>query len=78
MAAVNFSKEGGGGKGINERERARREGRGADTSSCGAIALQRKCDTFPIVSLRTTELPLDRKGGRHREGVVLSQMDSLE
>ncbi len=43
-------------------ERAKREGRGADTSSCGAIALQRKCDTFPIISLRTTELPLDRKG----------------
>ena len=48
-----------------ERERAKREGRGADTSSCGAIALQRKCDTFLIVSQRTTELPLARKmGGR--------------
>lgn len=28
-------------------------GRGADTSSCGAIALQRKCDTLPVDSLRT-------------------------
>lgn len=60
-------------------ERAKREGRGADTSSCGAIALQRKCDTFPIVSLRTTELPLDRKGGRDKEeGGVWSQMDNPE
>lgn len=70
------------------RERAKREGRGADTSSCGAIALQRKCDTFPIVSLRTTGLPLGRKGGRERDGEggvegwgwwgVWSQMDSSE
>lgn len=28
-------------------------GRGADTSSCGTIALQRKCDTPPVISLRT-------------------------
>ena len=59
-------------------ERAKREGRGADTSSCGAIALQRKCDTFPIVSQRTTGLPLDGKGGREKEGGaggVWSQMD---
>lgn len=59
-------------------ERAKREGRGADTSSCGAIALQRKCDTFPIISLRTTELPLDRKGGRDMGGDVWSQMDSFK
>lgn len=28
-------------------------GRGADTSSCGTIALQRKCDTLPVISPRT-------------------------
>lgn len=28
-------------------------GRGADTSSCGTIALQRKCDTLPVIPLRT-------------------------
>lgn len=61
-----FLKETRGKEGI----RAKREGRGADTSSCGAIALQRKCDTFPIVSLRTRELPLDRKGRRDEEGEV--------
>lgn len=45
VAAANFSK-------ADQRrrwnKRAKREGRGADTSSCGATALQRKCDTFPI------------------------------
>lgn len=40
MAAANFS-------GSRRHKRAKREGRGADTRSCGAIALQRKCDTFP-------------------------------
>lgn len=40
VAASNLRQKG-------ESERAEREGRGADTSSCGAIALQRKCDTFP-------------------------------
>lgn len=54
-----------------KKERATREGRGADTSSCGTIALQRRCDTFPTFSLRTTELPLDRKGGRDGGGGVL-------
>lgn len=34
---------------MSEGAEGRAEGRGADTSSCGAIALQRKCDTFPIV-----------------------------
>lgn len=68
VAAANFSKKGRKKERKQVRERAKREGRGADTSSCGAIALQRKCDTFPIVSLRTTELPLDRKGWEGETG----------
>lgn len=44
VAAANFSKQ---GQRRRQNKRAKREGRRADTSSCGATALQRKCDTFP-------------------------------
>jgi len=65
---LTFQKGTKAGEGTSEGERAKREGRGADTGSCGAIALQRKCDTFPIVSLWTAELPLDRDVGEGRGG----------
>lgn len=44
-----------------EREQRGRAAR-ADTGSCGAIALQRKCDTFPTVS------PGDARAATSQEG----------
>lgn len=54
---------------MREREQRGRAAR-ADTGSCGAIALQRKCDTFPAVSFGDERAATSQEGRRERGAAV--------